>query len=212
MFDWVQRFFRIKSVPSVVQYKTVQQDDISLGDVSLREMVRRSFSGEYVFHGSPAKMVPGYDIIKPGFHKHSDNCVYAGDIAMAIRFALVRAWGRDQYGGTDFYVFCTRRYRLVIYNANLLGMDWYKKNIDGETYVYAIPSKGVHLDCVHSTYKPLPIVGRTLVNQHELACAGFWFVPEADFSTERWWGIKNTEESIREHVLPAYPWLYKRQR
>lgn len=209
MFSWVQKFFMPKPV---AQEDVIKQGNVSVGNVSLRDMVRRSFSDDLVFHGSPAKMEPGYDIIKPGFHKRSDNCVYAGDIAMAIRFALVRACGRDQYGGTDFYVYCTRKYRLVIYNAHVLGTDWYKKDVNADAYVYAISADGVSLDSVHSTYKALPIAGRALVNQQELARAGFWFVPETEFSTERWWGISNTDENIRRYVLPAYPWLYKRQR
>lgn len=193
----------------------VQQDvvnEVLLGDVSLREMVCRSFSGEFIFHGSPARLQPGYDIIKPGFHKHSDNCVYAGDIATAIRFALVRAWGRDQHQGTDFYVYCTRKYRLVIYNSYSLQDDWYSKDTDTCAYVYAIAAGGVNLDTVHSTDKALPIAGRALINRQELARAGFWFAPEKEFSTIRWWGISNTDENIRRYVLPAYPWLYKRQR
>ena len=209
MLDWVQKIFMVKNV---ARENAVKQNCDSFGEVTLRDMVRRSFSDDLIFHGSPARLQPGYDIIKPGFLKHSDNCVYAGDIATAIRFALVRAWGNDQYGGTDFYVYCTRRYRLVIYNVYSLGDDWYNRDIDTDAYVYAIAAKGVSLDNVNSTYKALPIAGRAIVNQRELARAGFWFVPEVDFSTMRWWGIRNTEENIQKYVLPAFPWLYKRQR
>lgn len=189
----------------------VVPDEI-LGEISLREMVRKSFTGKYVFHGSPAKLEPGYDILRPGFYKHSECRVYAGAIDIALRFALVRAWGVDQYGGTDFYVFCTRRHRLVIYDSRNIGMDWYKQNISNGAYVYAIPADGVVLDRLSRSEQALPVVARALVNQEELAKAGFWFACEQNISTERWWGIENNDEVIRRVVFPAYPYFYKRQR
>ena len=183
-----------------------------LGELSLKEMLQYSFSGKYIFHGSPAKLVPGKDFIMPGFHRHSDYCVYAGGIDIALRFALVRAYGIDQYGGTDFYVYCTQRYKLVIYDANSLGEDWFKQTVDKDTFVYAVLSDGIELDEVHSTDMPLRVAGRTKINPQELTDAGFLFVPDSDFSTERWWGIRNTDENITQYVLKAYPWLCKRQR
>ena len=189
----------------------VMSDEV-LGEISLREMVRQSFTGKYIFHGSPAKLEPGYDVLRPGFFKRSERCVYAGGIDIALRFALVRVWGQDQYGGTDFYVYCTRRHRLVIYDAQKVGIDWYKQNIKRAAYVYAIPAKGVVLDRLSSTGQPLPVVARALVNQEELAKAGFWFACEENVSTERWWGIENNDDAIRRFVFPAYPYFNKRQR
>lgn len=206
MFRFLQK---IRSKKYAIDAAVINKEvNVIIGDVSLREMLRYAFSGEYVFHGSSVMLQPGIDIIKPG----AFNRVYAGGIDIALRFALVRKYGIDQYGGTDFYIFCTRKHRLVIYNSNVLGKSWYQADADGDAYIYAIPAKGIVLDGYSSVGRSLPIVGRATVNQHELAKAGFWFVPDARFPTVRWWGIANTDENIQNYVLPAYPWFYKRQR
>lgn len=182
-----------------------------LGEMELKDLIKYSFKGDYFFHGSPIKLEPGVDWLQPNSFWNNKNVLYVGELNRALRFALVRGWGIDQRYGTDFFVFASRNYKLVIYNAAKMSDTWHNKVVDKSAYVYAVPKwrlfdtdLGV-VDCA------MPIVARAEVNQQTLADAGFEFVPDATTSTRFWWGIENTDREIQNRVLAYLPFIVARQ-
>lgn len=186
------------------------------GIVSLRDMLKYSVTNDFVFHGSPVALEPGIDLLMPHQAPREDvKRLYLSDFSTALRFALVRGWGIDQKCGLDFYVFATQQHRIVIYASSVLGANWYNLPIDKSVYLYAIARGDLEMDleresmCAH---KSMPIVARATVNQDTLADAGFSFAGETEYSTTRWWGVKNTDEVISCGVLPHLLRVMKRNR
>lgn len=185
------------------------------GVVSLRDMFEHSLGGDYVFHGSAVKLEPGVDMLIPHCAAHeSKACLYLGDFPAALRFALVRGFGRDQRCGSDFYVFATRKYRMVIYSAGAMGTDWYNLDTNKNAYLYAVPRRILDVDFDGSCFyvhKNTPIVARATVNLDSLADAGFSFAPDCVDSTMRWWGVRNLDSVIKCNVIPNLPLVKKRK-
>ncbi len=183
------------------------------GIVSLRDMLEYSMTNDFVFHGSPVKLTPGTDFLIPHCAlRERVNRVYLANFPQALRFALVRGWGRDQQYGQDFYVFATEKYRLVIYSAREVGDNWYDMPVNKSAYLYAVARRdlGGDVDSTGCARKKLPIVARATINQAELANAGFSFAGETDLSTVRWWGVRNSDDVILRDVLPLLPCVSKR--
>lgn len=183
------------------------------GVVSLKDMVKYSLTGDYIFHGSPVKLEPGIDYLLP----HCASCervdrLYLGNLAAGVRFALVRGWGCDQKYGSDFYVFADKKYRLVIYSGRSMGAQWHNMPVDRSVYLYAVSRKELDtdIDIAGCAYKKLPIAARATINQETLADAGFLFANEKSRSTMYWWDVKNTDDVIAHNVIPLLSMVEKR--
>ncbi len=184
------------------------------GVVSLRDMFEHSLGGDYVFHGSAVKLEPGVDMLMPHCAAHECKaCLYLGDFPAALRFALVRGFGRDQGYGSDFYVFATQKYKMVIYSTTAMGTDWYNSDTNKNVYLYAVSRRILDVDFNDCFYvlKNTPIVARATVNLDSLADAGFSFAGESVCSTIRWWGVRNEDSVIKCNVIPNLPFVKKRK-
>lgn len=106
-------------------------------EMQLKDMMQYQFSGEYLFHGSPIKLEPGTDILEAK-EIYFRLKLFLAELPMALRFALVRKWGRNQLQATDFYVFADKKYKLVIYDGMLVGASWYRQPDGNETYLYMV--------------------------------------------------------------------------
>lgn len=183
------------------------------GVVSLKNMAEYSLTGDYIFHGSPVKLEPGIDSLIPHCAARENiKRLYLGNFAAALRFALVRGWGRDQKYGSDFYVFADKKYRLVIYSGRSMGAQWHNMPVDRSVYLYAVSRKELDtdIDIAGCAYKKLPIAARATINQETLADAGFLFAGEKSRSTMCWWGVKNSDDIICRDVLPKITDVVKR--
>lgn len=176
-------------------------------EMRLKDMMQYRFSGEYLFHGSPIKLEPCKDVLEAK-EDYFRLRLFLGDLAMALRFALVRKWGKNQLQATDFYVFASNQYKLVIYDGMSVGPNWYRQPDGNETYLYMVRRSDIEKNIGKETENgcvivggDAPIVSRAAVNQATLRDAGFVFALEPLKSTERWWKVPNKDAAIRDMLL-----------
>lgn len=178
-----------------------------IGEVSLAEMLELRAENKYSFHGSPVKLEPGTDMLRPSIKSGARGyeLVFVGRFNEALRFAMVRAWGIDQESGRDFFAYVSNSYRIVI-SAKEMGMRWRETNVP--TYIYAVPRQTIEV-----SNQALPIVARAKVTPTVLRKNGFQFAVDTDpETTARWWWVDNTDEKISGYVLPDEMLIFEKQR
>lgn len=212
MFDFLRRIFT-KNAPISDSATTPTANAPVFGEISLADMVNYSLDDKWVFHGSPVKLEPGVDMLEPRTSYFGGNVVHMGNLCTALRFCLVRMHPEqcDQCQGKSFYVFCTKKHRLVIYNGFSVSPDWYRAPIIKSGYLYMSPNTVMPEARDKNPTSPVPITARAIINQQTLSDAGFTFATEMFKSTQRWWGTPNTDSFIKNKVLPEYI-LFTRQR
>ena len=176
-------------------------------EMHLKDMIQYRVSGEYLFHGSPIKLEPGKDVLEAK-EDYFRLRLFLGDLPMALRFALVRKWGKNQLQATDFFVFASNQYKLVIYDGMSVGPNWYSQPDGNETYLYMVRRSDIEKNIGKETESGCvivggnaPIVARAAVNQTTLRDSGFVFALEPLKSTERWWKVPNKDAAIHDMVL-----------
>ena len=183
---------------------------VPIGEVSLEQMLQLRDENKYFFHGSPVKLEPGTDMLRPSTKSgvRGQGLVFAGLLNDALRFAMVRTWGVDQECGKDFFVYVSKSYRIVISSAEI-GVGWRNSNVPA--YIYAVPREMITKE--ETSINAVPIVARAMVTPNALRKNGFVFAVDVNpETTSRWWWVANQDKAIKEHVLTDKMLRFEKQR
>ena len=175
------------------------------GIVSFEDVLSEAFDGRYVFHGSNVLLQPGLDRLQPNSLWLGERVVFTGSLDVALRFALVRKWGKDQMQGSDFYTFVTPQYKLIVH-TKLMGLNWYRDT--ASTYIYAVSSNAVEPGKYAHSGGDLPIAARAEITPVGLFNSGV-DIGIMNGSVRNLFCVPNEYQAVKNYVLPNLMSLHK---